>query len=187
MPFDHDTVVGTWDAATRHGARVLHLRPDLSTREHVTDLLTPAPPGLEPYSVVPLAAVRTLTWPSFELPWVEAAWQRHGVDRGAVDALVEALWHLPDGAMGAHLVGGHPTPQQGPVELEAEQVRRAVAGEPFDWGAEDVHAALPRWRSLVQVGSDDAADMMWGDVGQLHWLTRDDEPPEQASFTWQCG
>lgn len=184
---DHDTVVGTWDAETRHGARVLHLRPDLSTRAHVTDLLTPAPPGLEPYPVVPLTAVRTLTWPSFELPWVEDAWQRHGVDRTAVDALAEALWNLPGGAMDAHLVGGHPTPQQGPVELEAEQVRRAVAGEPFDWGAADVHAALTRWCSLVQVGSDDVADMMWGDVGQLHWLTRDDEHPEQASFTWQCG
>ena len=29
--------------------------------------------------------------------------------------------------------------------------------------------------------------MMWGDVGQLHWLVRDDAPPEEAAFTWQCG
>jgi hypothetical protein len=183
---DHETTVGSWDAETRHGARVLHLRPDLSTRENVTDLLTPAPPGLEPYPVVPLTGARTLTWPSFELPWVAEAWQRHGVPRESVDAVVEALGELPWNGWDAHLVGGHPTPQQGPVEYEVEQVRRAVEGEPFDWALPEVVAALPRWRSLLQVGSNDA-EMMWGDVGQLHWLVRDDAPPEDAAFTWQCG
>lgn len=58
--------------------------------------------------------------------------------------------------------------------------------EPFDWGLPDVEAALPRWRSLLQVGSRDG-EMMWGDVGQLHWLVRDDAAPEDAEFTWQCG
>jgi len=86
----------------------------------------------------------------------------------------------------AHLVGGHPRPQQSPVEYEVEQLRCAVDGEPFEWSSPEVAAALPRWRSLLQVGSGDA-DTMWGDVGQLHWLLRDDALPEEAAFTWQCG
>lgn len=181
------TTVGTWDPDTRHGARVLHLRPDRSTREHVSDLLTPAPPGLASYPAVPLAAERVLTWPSFELPWVVEAWDRHAVPGSAVDGLREALGKLLWGGYDQHQVGGHPAPQQAPVELEVEQLRRAVAGEPFDWGSPEVAAALPRWRSLLQVGSDDRAEMMWGDVGQLHWLLHDDASPEEASFTWQCG
>lgn len=184
---DFATTVGTWDVETRHGARVLHLRPDLSTRESVTDLLTPAPAGLNPYPAVGLTAVRILTWPSFELDWVRDAWRRHGVPGRSVDAVSEALSELRWNGWDQHLVGGHPTPQQGPVEYEAEQLRRAVAGEPFEWGSPEVEAMLPRWRSLLQVGSDDGADMMWGDVGHLHWLVRDDAPPEEAAFTWQCG
>ena len=183
---DITTTVGTWDPGTRHGARVLHLRPDLSTRERVTDLLTPAPPGLDAYPAVGLTPARILTWPSFELAWVEEAWQRHGVPEAAVSALGDALSSLPWSGYDEHLVGGHPTPQQAPVEYEVEQLRCALAGVPFEWGSTEVSAALPRWRSLLQVGSDNA-DMMWGDVGQLHWLLRDDAPPEEASFTWQCG
>ena len=68
----------------------------------------------------------------------------------------EALRDLPGNGYDQHLVGGHPTPQQAPVEYEVEQLRCAVVGEPFDWGSPDVGAALPRWRSLLQVGSDDA-------------------------------
>ncbi|WP_374454694.1 DUF1963 domain-containing protein [Nocardioides sp.] len=181
------TTVGTWDAATRHGARVVHLRPDLSTREQVTDLLTPAPPGLRPYPTVPLTGERILTWPSFELPWVADAWRRHGVAREDLDSLRDALGASPWNGFDTHQLGGHPTPQQGPVEYEVEQVRRAVDGEPFDWGDPAVVDALPRWRSLLQLASDERAEMMWGDVGQLHWLVRDDAPPQEASFTWQCG
>jgi len=183
---DVESTVGTWEPETRHGARVLHLRPDLSTRERVTDLLTPAPPGLDPYPAVGFTPARILTWPSFELAWVEEAWQRHGVSAAAVSALREALSELPWNGWDQHLVGGHATPQQGPVEYEVEQLRCALADEPFDWGSPQVVAALPRWRSLLQVGSDNA-DMMWGDVGQLHWLIRDDALPEEAAFTCQCG
>ena len=184
---DVATAVGPWDAATRHGARVVHLRPDLSTRSRVTDLQTPAPPGLGPYPAVPLAAERILTWPSFELPWVTDAWRRHDVPRESVDGLRDALDGSQWNGYDTHQLGGHPTPQQGPVEYEVEQLRCAVEGEPFDWGASAVVNALPRWHSLLQVGSDDRAEMMWCDVGQLHWLVRDDASAEDASFTWQCG
>jgi hypothetical protein len=169
---------------------VLHLRPDLSTPAHLTDALTPAPPGLDAYPTVALTAIRTVTWPSGELPWVEQAWERHGLTgdaSGPVDALMDELWELPHAGHDTHQVGGHATPQQGAVELEVEQFRRGVDGTPFDWSDPDVQASATHWQLLLQVASDDDADMMWGDVGQLYWLTRDADPPTEAHFTWQCG
>ncbi|MGH3348270.1 MAG: DUF1963 domain-containing protein [Nocardioides sp.] len=186
---DQLTTVGSWDPTTHAGARVLHLRPDLSTPAHLTDALTPAPPGLDPYPTVALTAVRTVTWPSGELPWVGQAWERHGLTGDAsspVDALMDELWELPGAGYDTHQVGGHATPQQGAVELEVEQFRRGVAGTPFDWSDPDVQASATHWQLLLQVASDDA-DMMWGDVGQLYWLIRDADPPTAARFTWQCG
>ena len=186
---DHLTTVGSWDPDTHAGARVLHLRPDLSTPAHLSDALTPAPPGLDPYPPVGLTAVRTVTWPSPELPWVDAAWERLGLSgdaSGPVDALMDELWELPAAGYDTHQVGGHATPQQGAVELEVEQFRRGVEGAPFDWSDPDVQESAARWQLLLQVASNDT-DMMWGDDGQLYWLTRDQESPVDASFTWQCG
>lgn len=186
---DHLATVGSWDPDTAAGARVLHLRPDLSTPAQLTDALTPAPPGLNPYPAVGLTAVRTMTWPSREVPWVDAAWERLGLSgdaSGPVDALMEALWELPFAGYDTHQVGGHATPQQGAVELEVEQFRRGAEGVPFDWSDPEVQASATHWQLLLQVASDDAG-MMWGDAGQLYWLVRDQEPPEDASFTWQCG
>lgn len=64
---------------------------------------------------------------------------------------------------------------------------RAIAAQP---PGRTVRLERP-WRSvdrlLLQVASDDDADMMWGDVGQLYYLVRDAEQPEEALFTWQCG
>jgi uncharacterized protein YwqG len=40
---------------------------------------------------------------------------------------------------------------------------------------------------LLQVASDDDANMMWGDVGQLYYLVGNAQQPQDALFTWQCG
>lgn len=191
---DFESTVGSWDASTSPGFRVTHLHPELSTRAHMTDAASPAPPGLAPFRPVPLAAVRTLTWPSYEAPAAQAIWDKHGltgprsgVAAAGVNALYEALWKLPGGGYDTHQIGGHACPQQGPVELEAEQLKRGLAGEPFDWADPAVRSAASDWQLLVQVASDDDADMMWGDVGQLYYLTRIPSEPETALFTWQCG
>jgi uncharacterized protein YwqG len=180
---DLDTTVGSWDAATHAGAQVLKLPEN-------QDVPTTPPPGLVTYPDAALTALRTVTWPSGELPWVEEAWARHGLsddESDPVDALMVALWELPGAGYDTHQVGGHAAPQQGAVELEVEQFRRGVEGTPFDWSDPDVQVSASKWQLLLQVASDGAADMMWGDVGQLYWLTRDDDPPTGAYFTWQCG
>jgi uncharacterized protein YwqG len=191
---DFESTVGSWDPSSRPGFRVLHLHPELSTRANITDAATPAPPDLAPFPVVALTAVRTLTWPSHETPMAEAVWRKHGltgprpgVPAPSVDALYEALWELPDGGYDTHQIGGYPFPQQNPVEMEVEQLRRGLLGEPFDWNDPSVHSAASGWRLLLQVASDEDAHMMWGDVGQLYYLVRSAEQPEHALFTWQCG
>lgn len=106
-----------------------------------------------------------------------------------MESFYDALWDLPGGGYDTHQIGGHACPQQGPVEVEVEQLRRGLLGEPFDWNDPSVHSAASDWRLLLllQVASDDAAKMMWGDVGQLYYLVRGAEPAEEALFTWQCG
>lgn len=191
---DADSTVGTWDPATRPGFRVRHLHPETSTRADITDAATPAPPGVTVYPAVPLTAVRTVTWPSYETPMVEAAWQRCGLEGprpgvpvDEVRALYDALWELPAGGYDTHQIGGHPCPQQGPVELEVEQLRHGLEGLPFAWQDPAMESAAAGWQNLLQVASDDVARMMWGDVGQLYYLVRDPRRPEDALFTWQCG
>ena len=51
-----------------------------------------------------------------------------------VKGLYDALWKLPGGGYDTHQIGGHPCPQQGPVELEVEQLRHGIEGLPFTWG-----------------------------------------------------
>jgi uncharacterized protein YwqG len=104
-----------------------------------------------------------------------------------VAALYDALHELPHGGYDTHQIGGYACPQQNPVELEVEQLHRGLEGETFEWNDPEVQAAATAWQLLLQVASDDAAAMMWGDLGQLYYLARSPGAPEDALVTLQCG
>ena len=193
------SMVDSRDPGTAPGFRVRHVPGSFDGHR---DPSTP-PSDLEPFPEVSLGAVRTLTWPDPEAPVAQAVWRTHGLEgpepyllSAPVHAFYEALWKLPGGG-DTHQIGGHPSPQQGTVELEAEELRRGLdarlpGARPFDPAAFDrddpaVLVAASRWQLLLQVASDDAAGMMWGDVGQLYYLARSPGDPEDALFTWQCG
>lgn len=191
---DFTSAVGTWDPTTRPGSRVMHLHPDQAAPHDRMHLATPAPPGLTPFPAVALTAVRTMTWPGRESPTAEAVWARAGlvgprpgVPAPPVAALYDALHELPHGGYDTHQIGGHACPQQNAVEMEVEQLHRGLTGEPFEWDDPQVQAAATGWQLVLQVASDDAADMMWGDVGQLYYLARSPGEPEEALVTLQCG
>jgi uncharacterized protein YwqG len=191
---EFQSTVGSWDPSSRAGFRVMHVHPEQSTRASLTDAATPAPPGLPVFPPVALTAVKTVTLPSRETPMAESVWQkaglagpRPGVAAPPVESFYDALWELPGGGYDTHQIGGHACPQQNLVEMEVEQLRRGLLGEPFDWNDPIVRSAASDWRLLLQVASDDAAKMMWGDVGQLYYLVRGAERAEEALFTWQCG
>lgn len=193
--WDHgSSAVGTWDPASRPGFRVVHVQPERAARHDRLDAATPAPPGLVPFRSVALTAVRTLSWPAHGSPTAESLWSRAGlvsprpgVPAAPVEALYGALHELPGGGYDTHQIGGYAHPQQDSVELEVEELRRGLAGEPFEWSDPDVQAAASEWQLLLQVASDDAAAMMWSDAGQLYYLVVRPDEPEEALCTLQCG
>jgi hypothetical protein len=195
---DYKSTVGVWDPATQDGARVLWLHPEESTPARLAHVPMPAPPGLTVFPAVALTAVPTLIWPTWEHPELLRIWEanglpepRPGVAAPAVEALYDALhdqWYVtPD-----HQVGGHPFPEQGAVELEIAGLSLRKAGATsIDYSDPAIYEDARGWQLLVQVDTDDDADMMWGDVGKLYFMIRPEDLQarrfDQVSFTWQCG
>jgi uncharacterized protein YwqG len=95
-----------------------------------------------------------------------------------------------------HQMGGYPGPQQGDaMELECQLVSHGLyCGDAS--GYEDPRAAAlsgdaGSWQLLLQLDSDDAAGVMWGDCGRLYfWIHADDLARRDFSRVWmvlQCG
>lgn len=190
--------VGVWDPATQDGAQVLWLHPEESTPAHLTHVPSPSPPGLTAFPAVALTAIPTLTWPTYEHPELRRIWAanglaepRPGVPSPPVEALYEALherWYVTP----QHQVGGHPQPEQGPVELElAELALRSAGATSIDYSEPAVDEHAHGWQLLAQVDTDDDAKMMWGDMGKLYFMIHPEDLEGrrfgQMRFTWQCG
>ncbi len=75
-----------------------------------------------------------------------------------------------------HRIGGYPEPVQGDPKLEAELVSHGLyCGDPtgYNRGKElGLWQEAVNWELLLQVDSDENANMMWGDVGRLYYLIR---------------
>jgi hypothetical protein len=160
---DGMAVVYPEEPETLAGARVLYLRPGqaASRRE--------CPAGLVSYERVELAAEPVVTFPGFEHPDLQAAFNPSGEDLESFldhpvngEAFTQALSRRHAGPR--HQVGGYATPVQGPVEYDAA-VAALGGGEPGD---DELLAEQARWTLLAQIDSDDRAGMMWGDVGTLY-------------------
>jgi hypothetical protein len=84
-----------------------------------------------------------------------------------------------------HYLGGYAQPVQGPVELEValQRLGDRVSSTAFCDEAR-------RWTSLLQIDSDNAAKMMWGDCGSLYWVMRPEDIAagrfDAAAFVTQC-
>jgi uncharacterized protein YwqG len=109
---------------------------------------------------------------------------------GLSDAERDAYWRLaeeleregarmPTDAAEApvHRLGGVPREIQNPMEAECELARRGEDpyAVPYSRREEIAEEAKARWRLLLQVDSDDAAGLMWGDAGILYYWIRDDD------------
>ncbi|GAA0437542.1 YwqG family protein [Streptomyces luteireticuli] len=165
---------------SRPGARVLYIPAGVHVAERE------APEGIRPYLEVPLTARPEATAP---YPWHPVVYREFAPmpDGHPVwdEDFREALWDHSEGT--EHRVGGHADPVQD--EVEAEVARGALGGPP--WDDPRIQEEALRWTLLAQFGSDDDADMMWGDAGVLYWLIRPEDLAERrfdrAMFTWQCG
>jgi len=95
----------------------------------------------------------------------------------------------------SHKLLGYAEPIQDEMETECASVTRGIymgdADGNEDPRAKEADAAKYEWRLLMQVDSDDAASMMWGDAGRLYFWIRDqdlrDRRFEKAWMILQCG
>jgi uncharacterized protein YwqG len=77
-----------------------------------------------------------------------------------------------------HRIGGHAECVQNPMELECQLVTNGlycgdVAGYE-DPRSKTLAAGALDWRLLLQIDTDDAAGMMWGDCGRLYYWVREE-------------
>ncbi|MFI1331133.1 YwqG family protein [Streptomyces sp. NPDC020845] len=184
---EYESWVNPSNPESRPGSRILYVPAGTPV------LPRPAPAPLKPYRRVPLR-----TDAAVDLPQLTNA-ELHeplGLDYETVSTdpvyveFQDAVWNL---RRVHHQVGGEPSNIQGEVAYE-------VGDFPEDWDLDefnpdnphfdDILAEEARWRLLLQIASDDDADMMWGDAGALYWLIDPEDLAagrfDQARFTWQC-
>ena len=169
---------GSWDV--RHVAAAEELRR------------TPAPDDLGPDG-----RLRPVGWrPRGELAFAtfdSLVVDRLGLTRDETIAYSDQLESEEDTI---HRVHGHPDPiQSGEMQLECQLASNGVfVGDPEgyqDPRALDLGPGADDWRLLLQVDSDEAADVMWGDLGRIYyWIRDDDLAARRFDRSWlvlQCG
>lgn len=77
---------------------------------------------------------------------------------------------------GHHQLMGLPAEIQNPMELECQLASHGLyCGGPSGYNdprSKELEAGAADWRLLLQIDSEDQADMMWGDCGMLYFLMR---------------
>ena len=186
----YDTVEGGWgyqpeDAVT---FAVLHA-PDIS------DTAPATPPDFHPDAPL-FPEVRLTPHAAFDpAPDDVDPVMRLDLAEGDADAYRHVfLDHLDRSPFPNHKLGGWADAIQGPMETECALVSAGYyCGDSdayFDPETETIRNGPNDWRPLLQIDSDDNADMMWGDVGRLYlWCRASDLARGDLSKTWlilQC-
>lgn len=94
-----------------------------------------------------------------------------------------------------HQLLGHPEPIQGEMHLECQLASNGLYCGDASYRDHPRYAELEPgagdWTLLLQIDSDDAAGMMWGDVGMIYyWIRRKDLARGAFERVWlvlQCG
>jgi uncharacterized protein YwqG len=93
-----------------------------------------------------------------------------------------------------HQILGNPAAVQGDMQLECQLVSNGLycgnASGYQDPRAKDLKPGAADWRLLLQLDSDDEAEMMWGDAGVLYfWITNESLVRRRFEQSWmilQC-
>jgi len=109
--------------------------------------------------------------------------------------LVEELEGQAYQGGGRHRLFGHSANVQGDMQLEAQLVSNGVnCGDSSGYDEPRARSLAPGaadWVLLLQLDSDDRANIMWGDAGMLYfWIRRQDLAElrfDRAWFALQCG
>jgi uncharacterized protein YwqG len=171
--FFYDARQQTWgfDPNDRGSAAVVYLPPDTVARPR------PLPDPLNEEGRFGQCAVRdlrtVLTLPGYDSPLVEALAFSKAEQSSYVDNVLQSL--NAEGQV-YHQLGGHAEPIQSDMQLECQLASHGIyCGNPAGYQDPRRAALEPGsvdWRLLLQIDSDDNAQMMWGDVGRLYYWTR---------------
>lgn len=127
-----------------------------------------------------VAFIRLTSLPS--LDWLGVAADGLAVSDEELDRLSD----LPDAPFGddiQHRIGGYPSEiQASRMQVECERLRRGLDESDGAEVPEAVHRASRQWRLLIQVDSDPALGMNWGDGGRLYVFIRKADA-ERADFS----
>src|SRR5262249_45233376 len=90
---------------------------------------------------------------------------------------------------GNHHLFGHSDNIQGDMQLEAQLVTNGLyCGDPsgyHDPRAKELESGIDDWILLLQLDSDNTADLMWGDVGMLYfWIRKQDLEEQRFDKVW---
>ena len=107
----------------------------------------------------------------------------------------EELKKAPFDGEPQHQMGGYPNPvQSDSMELESQLASNGVyCGGPGqdDPRVADLESGAGEWKLLLQIDTDEVADMMWGDSGMIYfWIRASDLKNKDFSNVWmilQCG
>jgi uncharacterized protein YwqG len=177
--YDTDPEHGVWgfDPKHRSGWSVLYSPPDVDLQvvSFPEDL-----PREARFAEVPLHPHEELTF---------APCDSYGVDRLGMPLEqkyvledIDALDHDPP----IHRLLGNPDPIQADMQLECQLASSGIylgdASGHRDPRHKELEPGAAEWRLLLQIDSDDAAGMMWGDVGRIYWWIRERDL-RQRDFT----
>jgi uncharacterized protein YwqG len=155
------------------GSWLVHYEPNITVLRSTP---SQGEASVAPFVPCSLSPVEVLTLPEPDSLAVEDL-DLSSQDRDRYYGVLDA-WHEDWVDEPKHQLLGHPSAIQGEMQLECQLVTNGLfCGDPS--GYEDPRAASLRpgareWRLLLQLDSDDHAEMMWGDAGRLYfWLTQD--------------
>ena len=188
MAFFYDEEDGAWGFSPedRGSCVVVH---DCTPAEATLQATPPSPePILHPSQSVAMRPHLSMPTPDRAgislLELEEAEWE-------AIDEF--SLSIKGDGLL--HQVAGWPHPIQNDImELESQLASNGVyCGGPDGYASDAAKALAPgadEWRLLLQLDSDDASEMMWGDGGILYfWVREGDARAGNFANVWlilQC-
>ncbi len=143
-----------------------HLPPPAKIEKKLFGVVSKTVAVLE-YSPCPLTAELALTLP-YELKGIALSEDES-----------EKYCELLEAIGGHHRLLGHAEPIQDEMELECELVTNGLyCGDSTgyqDPRAKKLEKSSGNWNLLLQIDSDDNAEMMWGDAGRLYFWIRDQD------------
>lgn len=193
LSFFYDTEEQPWgyDPQAQEGFRVLYFEniPGLQVQE--------APGGAAEIPLCSLHFYPSLTLPNIsskDFEKVEKHIRFKDEERDGYDEFLVQMSELTYGNNRQHHLLGHSANLQADMQWQAELVSNGInCGDAEAYRSKQAEALAPGafdWQLLLQLDSDDIADMTWGDDGMLYfWMRRQDLKQLKFEKAWmdlQC-